>query len=326
MSRPLRIEYPDAWYHAMNRGRRNEKVFLDRIDCQTFIHVLVESIEMWNLRVSAYCLMPNHYHLLVQTPDANIARCMRHINGVYTQRFNSRHRSEGQLFKGRYKSILVNGDEYLLQLVRYIHRNPVKAGFVKQPADYLWSSHRAYLSFAKKWDWLNKTAVYLLLSDRRKEWISLYRKFMTSDDDEKITGIIEGGKWPSVLGPKVFIDWVKSSFYALKDKEEIPEAKSLAPSTELIVHHVCRFYVIDPEALRKSRRGVFNEPRNVAIYLVRRFRHDTLKEIGQHFRISKYSSVSSVLERMNRLIGSDVKIKDRIERLIHDIIKSQEQT
>jgi putative transposase len=133
MSRPLRIEYPDAWYHVMNRGRRSEKIFLDKNDYQAFIQVLIESTEMWNLRISAYCLMPNHYHLLVQTPDANIARCMRHINGVYTQRFNSRHRSEGQLFKGRYKSILVSADAYLLQLLRYIHRNPVKSGLAANP-------------------------------------------------------------------------------------------------------------------------------------------------------------------------------------------------
>ena len=93
-----------------------ETVFFDKGDYQAFIQVMIESTRMWNLRISAYCLMPNHYHLLVQTPDANIARCMRHINGVYTQRFNVRHRSEGPLFKGRYKSILVGGDAHLLQL------------------------------------------------------------------------------------------------------------------------------------------------------------------------------------------------------------------
>ena len=152
MTRPLRVEIPDAWYHIMNRGRRGEAVFIDKEDYQAFIQVLIESTDMWNLRVSAYCLMSNHYHLLVQTPAANISRCMRHINGVYTQRYNRRHRCDGQLFRGRYKSILVSGDSYLLQLVRYIHKNPVKAGIVSEPEKYLWSSHKPYLSAARKRD------------------------------------------------------------------------------------------------------------------------------------------------------------------------------
>lgn len=293
MSRPLRIEYLDAWYHVMNRGRRSEKVFFDKDDYQAFIRVLVESTEMWNLRVSAYCLMPNHYHLLVQTPDANIARCMRHINGVYTQRFNSRHYSEGQLFRGRYKAILVSADDYLLRLVRYIHRNPVKAGLAEKPEDYLWSSHKAYLSVAKKWEWLNKAFIYLLLTESRKKQISRYRRFMTAAADEDLSAVIDGKKWPSVMGPKAFLDWVKGEYYTLKGNEDVPEAKTLAPSVELINQIVCDFYIIEPDGLFKSQRGVFNEPRNTAIYLVRKLRHDTLKEIGSQYNIQKYSSVSS---------------------------------
>ena len=97
MSRPLRIEYANAWYHVINRGRRRERVFDSKDDCCLFIDILHEAIELFALRVSAFCLMPNHYHLLVQTPDANLSRCMRHINGVYTQRFNSKHSVDGQL-------------------------------------------------------------------------------------------------------------------------------------------------------------------------------------------------------------------------------------
>jgi len=149
MARPLRIEYPGAWYHVMNRGKKSEKIFHDRHDYQVFVDLLEESSEMWNIRVAAYCLMTNHYHILLQTPDGNIARSMRHINGVYTQRFNRKHSCDGQLFRGRYKSILVSADSYLLQLVRYIHRNPVKAGIVSTPDDYPWSSHTGYLSVEK---------------------------------------------------------------------------------------------------------------------------------------------------------------------------------
>ncbi|MBW2187841.1 MAG: transposase [Deltaproteobacteria bacterium] len=115
----------------MNRGRRREDIFEDDGDFRLFLEVLKDTAKMWNLKVSAYCLMSNHYHLLVQTPDGNLSRCMRHLNGVYTQRYNRKHGLDGQLFRGRYKSVLVEEDHYLLELLRYIHRNPVAAGMVE---------------------------------------------------------------------------------------------------------------------------------------------------------------------------------------------------
>jgi len=125
MSRPLRIQYPDAWYHVMNRGRRGDEIFTEAKDYTAFIDLLKEIVDDYNVKVSAYCLMSNHYHLLVQTPDANISRAMRHLNGVYTQRYNRIHHCDGQLFRGRYKAIVVEADSYLLELLRYIHRKRV---------------------------------------------------------------------------------------------------------------------------------------------------------------------------------------------------------
>lgn len=125
MTRPLRIEYPDDWYHVMNRGRRGENVFADGDDYKDFIALLQETSKMFNFRVSAFCLMSNHYHILVQTSTGNLSRAMRHVNGVYTQRYNRRQNTDGQLFRGRYKSVLVQEDSHLLELLRYIHRNIV---------------------------------------------------------------------------------------------------------------------------------------------------------------------------------------------------------
>jgi len=126
MSRPLRIEYKDAWYHVMNRGRRAEAIFTSKDDYTRFIDLLKEPAELWNVRVGAYCLMENHYHLLVQTPDANISRCMRHINGIYTQHHTRVQPTDGALFRGRDTAILVDADASLLQLTNFIHRNPVE--------------------------------------------------------------------------------------------------------------------------------------------------------------------------------------------------------
>lgn len=149
MAKPLRIEYPGTWYHVMNRGRRGEDVFADSNDYEGFIALLQETSKMFDLRVSAFCLMSNHYHLL-QTPSGNLSRAMRHVNGVYTQRYNRRRNIDGQLFRSRYKSVLVQEDSHLLELLRYIHRNPVTAHMCNAVGDYPWSSHQEYISAAKK--------------------------------------------------------------------------------------------------------------------------------------------------------------------------------
>ena len=320
MSRPLRIQFPDAWYHVMNRGRRAEKIFHDKDDYHMFIDLFKETAEMWNIRISAYCLLPNHYHLLIQTPDANISRSMRHLNGVYTQRYNSKHSCDGQLFRGRYKSILISEDSYLLQVVRYIHRNPLKAGLVKKLEDYPWSSHNGYLSVAKKWDWLHKKFILSMLTKKKSNWINTYRQFVKVEDDADIINVFEGKKRPSILGPEKFIDWVKSKYYHTDSVDEVPQVKDLAPDIDYIIKKVCKLYNVSIEELYKIRRGIFNEPRSAAIYLVRTLRRDSLNKISQAFGINKYSSTSSIIERLKYRMKSDKKLKKRIKTLLDDIV------
>ena len=146
MARPLRIEYPGAWYHVLNRGRRREKVFFSENDYKAFLKLLGECSELFNIEIHSYSLIPNHYHLLIHTPKANLSRSMRHLNGVYTQLINKRYKTEGSLFKGRYKSILIERDNYLLELVRYIHRNPYRAKLEKTIGEHEWTSHRGYMN------------------------------------------------------------------------------------------------------------------------------------------------------------------------------------
>ena len=118
MARPLRIEFPGAWYHVMNRGRRGENIFSGKQDHEAFLAVLSACSEMFDLKVGAYCLMSSHYHLLVQTPAGNLSRAIRHLNGVYTQRYNRRRDIDGQLFRGRYKSVLVEEDSVTADIKR----------------------------------------------------------------------------------------------------------------------------------------------------------------------------------------------------------------
>lgn len=143
MARTLRLEYPGAVYHVTSRGNARCKIYRDEEDREIFLATLAWVVERFGWFCHAYCLMDNHYHLLIETPEANLSRGMRQINGVYTQRFNRRHHKVGHLFQGRYKAILVERDSYLLELARYIVLNPVRAKMVKAPETYPWSSYRS---------------------------------------------------------------------------------------------------------------------------------------------------------------------------------------
>ena len=325
MARPLRIEYNNAWYHILNRGRRGETIFTGQRDYFGFIELLKDTCEMWKMRVAAYCLMPNHYHLLVQTPDANISRCMRHIDGVYTQRFNRNHHCDGQLFRGRYKSILIDADHYLLQLVRYIHRNPLKAGLVDDMDRYVWSSHGGYLSKAEKWNWLYKDFVFSMLSKNKNEKLKNYRQFISLEDDEKISQVLDKKKWPAILGSADFIAKVKEKFFSETVDDEVPQARELAPETDQIKRVVCDRYGISEKELLISKRGLSNEARNMAIYLTRRLRGDSLKTIGEQFQVGKYSSVSSVIRRLNAAMADDRRLRKQVEELILVLKKGRKQ-
>ena len=268
MSSPLRIDYPNAWHHVMNRARRGQDLFVDKADYQQFIDLLQETTDLFNVRVAAYCLMPTHYHLMLQTPDANLSRCMRHLNGVYTQRYNVSHSCDGTLFRGRYKSILVDADNYVLQLVRYIHRNPLTAGLVKRLDQYVWSSHKGYLSKAKKWNWLYKHFVLNMLTTQLNSQIQIYKQFMAQEQDEHLVLVLDGTNPPSMLGSEKFISWIKDRFFKKKKDKEVPASKELAPDFDTIISEVSRYYKVRPTKLKAVRRGIESEPRDVAIVCI----------------------------------------------------------
>jgi len=326
MSRPLRIEYPNAWHHIMNRSRRGQELFIDKDDHLCFLDLLKQTSEMLNIKIAAYCFMQNHYHLLVRTPEMNLARCMRHLNGVYTQRYNIRHQCDGTLFRGRYKSILVEEDSYLLQLVRYIHRNPLRAGIVEDIDRFQWSSHKGYVSRAKKWDWLHKGYVLSMLTSNKTQQIKHYRQYVSLDDSEEISEVFKQKYLPSMLGSETFIKWVRKTFFSRKRDKEIPESKTLAPDRKNIIETVCRFYKTDEEQLLSVKRGTENEPRNVAIYLMRNLRGEPLINIGTEFNLTKHSSVSSVIERLGKRLQKDRNFRKRIEKMKDLLIKGHEET
>ncbi|MBW1773625.1 MAG: transposase [Deltaproteobacteria bacterium] len=326
MSRPLRILYPDAWYHLMNRGRRHEEIYEDRGDYLTFIELLREASEMYNVCVTAYCLMPNHYHLLIQTPDGNLSSFMRQVNAVYTQRFNKKHDYDGPLFRGRYKSILIDQDSYLLELVRYIHRNPFESGLETNFGHYPWSSHNGFISNAKKWDWLHKDFILSLFSEDKKTGIRLYKDFILKENSEALTEFLGKIRVPPILGGDKFIKWAKESFFEKKYDREVPQSKILAPSVDEIRRTVCKFYDIDEKEILEPKRGKTNEPRKLAIYLSRRLSRERIAVIAKAFNMESYTSVSSVVIRTGSQLQRDSKLQKSYQQIYSILTMRQAKT
>lgn len=166
MSRPLRIEFAGAVYHVTSRGDRREAIYRDDADRLVHLAVVAQAMDRFDAQVLAYCLMGNHYHLVLHTRQANLSRLMRHLNGVYTQDFNRRHRLAGHLFQGRFKAVIVDRDAYLLALCRYVERNPVAAGLVATAPQWPWSSYRAHVGEAPTPHWLDSEGLYGYLLGR----------------------------------------------------------------------------------------------------------------------------------------------------------------
>jgi REP element-mobilizing transposase RayT len=326
MSRPLRIEYPDAWYHVMNRGRRGESTFTDRKDHQTFLAVLKECSELFAGKVAAYCLMSNHYHVLIQTPDANISRIMRHLNGVYTQRYNRRRKTDGQLFRGRYKSVLVEEDSHLLEILRYIHLNPVRAKMCSSVGDYAWSSHPAYLAGGEKWQWLETSSLLAMFSSKIPVARNKYSAFVQDGDSTELLDFFSKKNLSPLLGSDSFITWIKERFFEEKQHGEIPQSHLLAPSIDEIKKVVCHSYGITEKALAESTRGRINEPRNLALFLARKLSRQKLQNIAIQFGLGSYSSVSSIVMRTEKLLLQDRNLAATLENIREKLSKSQAKT
>ena len=231
MSRPLRLEFPGALYHVTSRGDRREAIVEDDEDRGCFLDVLGRVVADFNWVCHAYCLMDNHYHLLIATPDGSLAKGMRQLNGVFTQASNRRHGRGGHLFQGRYKAILVDGDAYLLELSRYVVLNPVRAGMVDEPGQWPWSSYLAMLGEAPRPRWLAVDGLLALFAKRRPTAVKRYTRF-----------VAEGKGLPSVwaklnrqvfLGDDDFVTRVRETVAQDCDDVNVPIAQRRPPAPPL---------------------------------------------------------------------------------------------
>ena len=314
MSRPLRIQFSQAVYHVMNRGAARQSTFAEEADYQAFLDTLSEAHRLWGIEVFGYALMGNHYHLFLRTPKGNLSRVMRHVNGLYTQRFNRRHRRDGPLFRGRYKAILIDADEYLVAVLRYIHLNAVEAGMVTMPQDYRWASHRYYVQAKGAPSWLNSQEAIEQIGGRQS-----FHEFVLSGNEESLKAYYEAQRHSPILGGEEFMERVRQPGAIVGREHPRYERQAVQAEPERVIREVVQHYRVTREEIFRGMRGRENEARKVALYLVKRCCDRTLPQIAQYFRIGSYSAVSWSCRAIQSKMAKEKKFRDRIEKISANI-------
>jgi REP element-mobilizing transposase RayT len=314
MARPLRIEYPGAWYHVLNRAARRRRVFDDGNSRSLFLALLGELSRRFGTECHAYCLMGNHYHLLLRTPRGNLSASMQHFDGLLAQRHNCLTGSDGPLFRGRYKAILVDAERYLLGLSCYIHRNPLNAGLVKRPEDYEWSSYRAYLGITRKPEWL-ETGV-ILDSMGNGDRASEYRTLVEGDGSAEVDDRYASDRRAPILGDEAFRERVLGG---REEDREQPQSRHRysPPSTADITEAVATVFAVHPSVLCSSirGRGRRNIPRAVAMYLNQRVAGRKLDQIASEFGVGHYATASVTIRRLRATLESDEALAQQVRQI-----------
>ena len=315
MARQWRIEYPDALYHVLSRGNGRQDIFLSDDDRHLFLSLLEELSERFNVEVYAYVLMSNHYHLLVKTIDANLSKAMQWFGTSYTRKFNLNNHTGGHLFQGRFKSIIVENDAYLLRLSCYIHRNPLRAGIVERLADYDWSSYRFYGYKKKPPDWLKTQTILDQVSGDDRHMA--YRKKVQKYSDEQ-SSVWEDVKHGLIYGSQDFVSDLKVRFLEDKKDVELPQHNSLFREFDfdLLIDKASRYLGFNIEAARNAQKISAGEKdkRDLLIYLLWKTGRLSNREIGTFFGLT-YSAVSRSAKAINDKIAAEQNLKEKYREL-----------
>jgi len=324
MARPLRFEYPGAFYHVINRGNAKERIFLNDRDKEKFLDYLVVAVDRFSLIVHTYCLMDNHYHLLIETPEANISKAIQWLNVSYAVYFNRKRDRYGHLFQGRFKSILVDADEYLQILSRYIHLNPVRSRLVIKPGNYKWSSYNAMIGRIKAPEWLEVGYLLKYFHRTRKKARQLFQKFCEEVDIKTLKDPSKDTVQGFILGNEKFVKWVQEKLLSFKlDEREIPQLRKLKlrPSVDRVVKEVGEEFACQIEdILRIGKKR--NKAREVAIYLSQLHTGITGKELGKYFGQVSGARISMIFKKIKSEVESDRGLKKKVGEVIKRIVNN----
>jgi len=308
MARQLRLEFPGALYHITSRGNLREKIFFQDSDRERFLEILRRTKERYGYLLHAYVLMDNHYHLILETPLSNMAQIMQNINTIYTVYVNTKYNRSGHLFQGRYKSIIVDKDSYLLELSRYIHLNPVRAEIVDSPEEYKWSSFNDYCG-SRMDELVDITDTLSYFSAKRKEAIGSYRRFVFASLEALPRSPFSDLEAGLILGRKNFVERIRGLLKKVKEDSELPALGHIRRRSTLkvIIEEVAGYYGVEREELVRRRKGC--RERRVAMYLAKILSGGRNSEVGREFNV-RGGAVSAVVKG----IESDLRRLPQLRR------------
>ncbi len=323
MARPLRVEYPGAFYHVINRGNAGGKIFKSDRDREKFLWYIEQAVDRFSIIVHAYCLMTNHYHFLIETPEPNLSKAIQWISTSYVQYFNTKRKRSGHLFQARFKSILIDADEYLTHLSRYIHQNPLRAKMVESLEEYKWSSYPAFVGKTKRPVWLEINWLFSNFGKTTKEAYKNYKEFVEGVDIRKIKNPGRDAVNGFILGEPDFVEWVKDTFLSGREEnKEIPQLRKLKPrvSPNTIVSEVGKEYGCGEEDIRVKGRKK-NVARDVAIFLSKDNCGIQFKDLGEFFGNVTGATITMTYNRVANEIERNKRLKRRVQRLKKRILK-----
>lgn len=310
MARPLRIEYEDACYHVFSRGNEKKPIYADSKDRKKFLECLKQACIKFRIIIHVYCLMKNHYHLIVQTPQANLSKAMQFVGTSYTVYYNRKMRRAGHLFQGRYKTILIEKDFYMEELSRYIHLNPVRKGIVARPQDYLWSSYRYYLNDEKCPSFLTRDFLLSYFGNEKNKAIMALREFTEGVDPSKIKNPFGEIKFSTFLASDKFIKEIKQKYLSLDKNER---------DSDLLAFNKIRKSCLSVEfiisAIEEMKELSEKNKRKFMIYFIRKYTSATLTEISHLFRGLTPAAIHQACVRLEKKKEEDAETAGALAKM-----------
>ncbi|MBM4043421.1 MAG: hypothetical protein FJ290_33455 [Planctomycetes bacterium] len=319
MARPLRIELPEAIYHVTGRGNARAAIVADEGDRDKWLALLAKTVERQHWRVFAFALLDNHFHLFLQTPEPNLSVGMHDLCGTYAGYFNRRHERSGHVFQGRFKAVLVEGQGHWLEVSRYVHLNPVRAGLVRRPEDWRWSSYRGYHLASRCLPWVACEQVLEEFGRDLSAARRAYRAFMEEGLGRKLDSPLARAVAGVVLGSEAFVTRVRALLAPRPDDGEVPPLARLraVPRIEAIARAVAERFGSDAATWREGRR-TDDLSRAVAAYLARKLTREPLRAIAAALGYRRASSVCVACQRVERALGSPRSRRD-VASLIREL-------
>lgn len=290
----------------MSRGNEQKEIFKSHRDREKFLEYLASANERYGAVIQAYCLMSNHYHLLLKTPEGNLPEIMRHINGAYTTYFNVKRKRSGHLFQGRYKAILVEADSYAAELSRYIHLNPIRVGLAEKPEDYPWSSYRSYIGQSTPAEWLKTEFILSYFGQPGPQAGIRCRQFVEELQGRGYDSPLRKAIGTAVLGSADFVEKITADHLEHREHEkDVPALRQLLskPSPEQIIKVVEKEFGTNKKLARQG-----------GMYLCHRCSGKGNREISELFGVGP-SAVAEASRRLQERIEGDAKLAKAIQEI-----------